>query len=137
MELPIIPEIARTWRIRYQRYRLEGTRCKKCGKIHYPPRLVCNNCHSTDLEPYRLSGEGEVVSYTIVNRGSTGFNIYTPYVYAVVRLKEGVLVEGQMTDVSPSDIRIGMPVEVVVRKLLEYGKDGLIIYGYKFRPKIK
>jgi hypothetical protein len=32
------------------------------------------------------------------------------------------------------DVEIGMPVEMVTRKLREEGEDGLIVYGYKFRP---
>ncbi len=135
--MPLIPEIARTWRIRYQRYRLEGTRCKDCGKIHYPPRLICDKCYSRNLEPYRLSGEGEVISYTVVNRGATGFDAYTPYIYAIVKLKEGIVVEAQITDVDLEDVYVGMPVEMVVRKLTEYRDDGLIVYGYKFRPKLE
>jgi len=27
-----------------------------------------------------------------------------------------------------------MPVEMVTRKMREYGEDGVIVYGYKFRP---
>jgi hypothetical protein len=31
-------------------------------------------------------------------------------------------------------VKIGMPVEMVTRKLREDGAEGQIIYGYKFRP---
>jgi uncharacterized OB-fold protein len=30
-----------------------------------------------------------------------------------------------------------MAVEMVTRRLREYGEDGLIVYGYKFRPLLK
>ncbi len=56
---------------------------------------------------------------------------------ALVQLDEGPLVTAQLTDVDIDDIQIGMPVEMVTRRLREYGEDGLIIYGYKFRPKLK
>ncbi len=135
--MALLAEISRSWRIRYQRYRLEGTRCKDCGAIHYPPRLICDKCHSRNLEPFPLSGKGEVISYAVLLRGPTGFDVFTPYIYAMVRLEEGPIVEGQLTDVDPEEVEIGMKVEMVTRKLMEYGKDGLIIYGYKFRPLMR
>jgi uncharacterized OB-fold protein len=33
-------------------------------------------------------------------------------------------------------IEIGMPVEMVTRKLRDDGNKGTIVYGYKFRPAI-
>jgi len=30
-----------------------------------------------------------------------------------------------------------MPVEMVTRKISEDGKDGVILYGYKFRPVLQ
>ena len=35
---------ARVWREFPQRYRLEAAKCSGCGKILYPPRLVCPAC---------------------------------------------------------------------------------------------
>ena len=32
------------------------------------------------------------------------------------------------------NVHIGMPVEMVTRRLREEGEEGQIIYGYKFRP---
>jgi hypothetical protein len=34
-------EIARHWRLRRQRYRLEGSICLNCGQVSFPPRLAC------------------------------------------------------------------------------------------------
>ena len=31
-------------------------------------------------------------------------------------------------------VRIGLPVEMVTRKLRTDGDQGMIVYGYKFRP---
>ena len=30
-----------------------------------------------------------------------------------------------------------MPVEMVTRKVREFGEDGIILYGYKFRPLLQ
>ncbi len=47
------------------------------------------------------------------------------------------MITAQMTDVAPDDVRIGMPVEMVTRKLSQEGNEGQILYGYKFRPLLR
>ena len=37
-------EIARHWRLKSQRYRLEGSTCPRCGQLSFPPRAVCSGC---------------------------------------------------------------------------------------------
>jgi uncharacterized OB-fold protein len=59
-----------------------------------------------------------------------------PYTVALVELDEGPLVTAQLADVDQDQVEIGMPVEMVTRKLREEGEDGLIVYGYKFRQKL-
>jgi uncharacterized OB-fold protein len=53
---------------------------------------------------------------------------------ALVELEEGVRVTAQLTDVEPDEVEIGMPVEVVTRRIQEKGPHGYLVYGYKFRP---
>jgi hypothetical protein len=38
-------EVSRHWRLKAQRYRLEGSACPICGQLAFPPRPVCP--HST------------------------------------------------------------------------------------------
>ncbi len=44
------------------------------------------------------------------------------------------MVTAQLTDVDAAEIKIGMPVEMVTRRLRTDGDEGVIQYGYKFRP---
>lgn len=81
-----------------------------------------------------LSGRGEVYSYTVMYNVPQGFEEQKPYVVALVKLAEGPMVTAQLTDVDQQAVKIGMPVEMVTRKLREDGAEGQIIYGYKFRP---
>ncbi len=37
-------EIPRHWRLKAQRYRLEGSVCPACGRVSFPPRPVCPYC---------------------------------------------------------------------------------------------
>jgi uncharacterized OB-fold protein len=43
----------------------------------------------------------------------------------------------QLTDLDVEEVRVGMPVEKVTRRLREYGEGGLIVYEHKFRPGLK
>ena len=42
-------EIPRHWRLRSQRYRLEGSACSACGQGSFPPRRVCPHCKAQSL----------------------------------------------------------------------------------------
>jgi len=122
------------WRTRRQRLALVGEQCPHCQTMLFPPRDVCPLCGGPAKEPYHYGGQGAVYSFSEVYAPATGFQGYAPYVVALVQLDEGPLLTAQLTDVAPDDVYIGMPVEMVTRKLREDGPDGLITYGYKFRP---
>jgi uncharacterized protein len=65
----------------------------------------------------------------------TGYERNAPYTVAVVALDEGPMVTAQLTDLGEEPVQIGMPVEMVTRKIREDGeRKGIIVYGYKFRP---
>ena len=131
--------IARFWRETPVRYNLGGCRCPTCLTVYFPPRSVCPVCtqhrHSIGrLEPFQLSGEGEVVSYTVVHDPAEGFEMQVPYALAIVKTKEGPQLTAPVVDIEPKDVRIGLKVRATFRKLREEGKAGVIHYGYKFTP---
>jgi len=129
-------EIARHWRLKSQRYRLVGEVCPKCNNKMFPPRDVCPECADHSPQPaYQFSGRGEVYSYTTVHNPPEGYQEMAPYTVALIKLEEGPLVTAQLTDVANEDVKIGLPVEMVTRKLKTQGEEGLIVYGYKFRPQ--
>jgi len=47
------------------------------------------------------------------------------------------MVTAQLTDVDESSVEIGMPVEMVTRKLRAEGDRGVLVYGYNFRPRLQ
>lgn len=129
--------IARDWRLKKQRLSLVGEVCENCGTKLFPPRDTCPACVKPASTPYTFSGKGEVYSYSTLYDAPTGFESYLPYTVALVKLDEGPLVTAQLTDVDSQDVQIGMPVEMVTRKLAQDGDDGVILYGYKFRPALQ
>ena len=81
-----------------------------------------------------LSGRGEVYTFSTMYNVPRGYEEQGPYTIAIIRLDDGPMVTAQLTDVESADVRIGLRVEMVTRKLREDGPEGQIIYGYKFRP---
>jgi scaffold protein (connect acetoacetyl-CoA thiolase and HMG-CoA synthase) len=131
--------IARFWRETPRRYNLGGSRCSNCRAVYFPPRSVCPTCaqHRQSIgrmEPFQLSGEGEVVTFTVVHDPAEGFEMQVPYILAVVRTREGPSLTGQVVDIGPEQARIGLRVKATFRKLREEGRAGVIHYGYKFTP---
>ena len=50
---------------------------------------------------------------------------------ALVQLDDGPVVTAQLTDLDDQDVKIGMPVEKVTRKIRDDGNHrGIIVYGY-------
>jgi uncharacterized protein len=129
--------IPRNWRTRQQRYSLRAEVCNECGNTIFPPRDVCPYCAEQKQSWTNLSGRGEVYSYTTMYSAPAAFEEYTPYTVALVKLAEGPLITAQLTDVDTGDVSIGMPVEMVTRKLSQDGEEGQILYGYKFRPLLR
>jgi uncharacterized protein len=132
--------IARFWRETPRRYNLGGSKCTACGTVYFPPRLVCPACtsHRKSIEkmiPFQLAGSGEVLSYTVVHEAAEGFEMQVPYVVALVKTDEGPVLTGQVVDVDPHSVRIGLRVRATFRKLREEGAAGVIHYGYKFAPE--
>lgn len=87
-------------------------------------------------QPVVMKGLGEIYSYTVVQEAPAGYEEQAPYYLALVRLDEGPLVTAQLTDVSEA-ISIGDRVEMVTRKLMTEGSQGMIVYGYKFRKLLQ
>jgi len=129
-------EISRHWRLQQQRYGLVGEVCPHCEEKIFPPRDVCPNCAQEAKTPYVFSGKGEVFSYTTVYDPPEGYEGNAPYTVALIKLEEGPLVTAQLTDVDNGKVEIGVPVEMVTRKLREDGERGMLVYGYKFRPRL-
>ncbi len=124
------------WRLRDQRYRLEGAQCMNCGERMFPRKQICPNCKHERFKPYVFSGKGEVYSFSQMYQAPHGFEKDLPYTVALIKLAEGPLITAQLTDVDPGEAQIGMPVEMVTRILTDDGDLGAIEYGYKFRPRL-
>ena len=87
------------------------------------------------MEEIKLSGKGEIVSYTIIHVGPEDFEEQVPYPIAIVKLEEGPQITAQIVDCKNEEVKIGMKVESTFRKIRQDGSTVAIYYGYKFRKR--
>ncbi len=103
-------------------------RCRTCGKWRFPPQFMCSSCHSTDSEWAPVSGRGVVSTFTVI----PGFEQRAvpmsrwpadgyPISVIVVELADagGAHLVSNIVECAPSDIRVGMEVEVVFEEVTE------------------
>ena len=130
-------DIPRHWRLNKQRYALTGEVCPHCDAKIFPPRDVCPECGDEANTEFEFSGKGEVYSFTDIYNPPEGFEKTIPYTVALVKLEEGPVVTAQLTDLGDQGVEIGMPVEMITRKIRSDGDErGMLVYGYKFRPLV-
>ncbi|MCX2818673.1 MAG: putative OB-fold protein [Methanobacteriota archaeon] len=124
----------RFWRNIEQRYRLVGTECRTCETAYFPPRELCPDCRrGGDVVEKEFSGEGEVVSATVVHEAVGDYDSETPYTVAVVELEEGARLTTQVVDDGEDDVEPGDSVEACFRRVSDQGDEGIVQYGTRFR----
>jgi 3-hydroxy-3-methylglutaryl CoA synthase len=108
-----------------------GHKCRRCGTMQFPFQRVCFKCFAKDdFEPVRLSDKyGKVMSHT--------FDFFAgspdpPLIVTVVEVDGGARVYMQMTDASPKEVKLELPVEFTFRRIHEYG--GTPNYFWKCTP---
>lgn len=76
-----------------------GLKCKQCGAYTAPPRKVCLECDSEDMEVVELSGNGKVKTFTVIYVPVKGYQ--APYIVALVELEEGPWITVNIVNVDP------------------------------------
>lgn len=86
--------------------RLLGLKCKKCTGYNAPPRKVCSNCGSEDMDVVTLSGKGTIQTFTVIYVAPEGFE--SPFVVAMVELEEGPWLMGNIEGIDP--VKVNMDI---------------------------
>jgi uncharacterized OB-fold protein len=93
--------------------------CTGCGKAHLPPGPVCPFCFSERIEWKPASGRGRISAWTVVHKAwFPAFAEDIPYNVVQVELEEGPRLTANVVGISNDELKIGMPVEVVVGESL-------------------
>jgi uncharacterized protein len=82
--------------------RLLGLKCRTCGTINVPPRMVCRKCTGTDLAIAEISGRGKIKTFTSICIAPERWRDKAPYLVVMVELDEGPWIMGNLAGVDPS-----------------------------------
>jgi len=113
---------------------LLGSRCKCCGNVYFPQRIICPKCFKDDtMEVIPLNKKGKLYSYTVIRRQSLcppGFT--APYAYGYIDLAEGVralsALEGEI-----DSLTLDSKMELALKRMGE-DESGNEITWYSFLP---
>lgn len=92
-----------------------ATKCRKCGKLHFPPVVDCGDCGSSNMQWIELDGEGKIVTFTEVVVKPASFSKEPPYIVAIARLKEGIRALAWLTDIERESVKVGLRVRLVAK----------------------
>ena len=81
-----------------------------------------------------LGRRGEVLVWTIVRVPPAGFENQAPYIVALIKLSDGRVIPCQLVDCPFDDMKKGLEVRLVVRRIREADPEGIIPYGIKASP---
>ncbi len=107
--------------------RIMGTKCRKCGRLFFPPRADC--CHSlaSDMAWFEVAGAGKLLTYSTLQYAPTGFTEEVPYTIAVLDYGE-YKVFGRIDRSVPADeLKIGMEMKAVAATT----SNGQLTYAFQ------
>lgn len=89
-----------------ERGEFRTTRCRACGEVHYPPRVVCPSCLGEEMEWVALPREGTLYAFT---QQRDAIRCQKPEVLGLVEL-EGIGNVFTRIDAPLEELRLGMRV---------------------------
>ena len=92
-----------------------------------PVRVWRRNC----LRREGLGKKGRLEGFTVVRVAPEGLGTAVPYVLGIVRVGSKQLMV-QVVGVEEDELRVGMELVGVLRRMVEVDADGVILYGVKF-----
>ncbi|MAG30915.1 MAG: hypothetical protein CL908_08505 [Deltaproteobacteria bacterium] len=115
---PVVTELSQGFWDAVARRELAVQQCSACDTLRHYPQPFCPHCHSNDFGWKRVSGRGQIYSYTVAHRAfHPAWKEHVPYVIATIELEEGVRVVCDLLDLDPEEVEIGQNVEVTFEEL--------------------
>ena len=92
--------------------KLMAGKCARCGKIHLPPRPLCDNCFSQTFEWVEVSGKGKLLSYTLIHIAPQQFQALAPYAVGIIELEKGLRIPGMIQGAPQDQLKVGMALTI-------------------------
>ena len=92
--------------------KIMAAKCQKCGSKFVPPRPMCTNCFSKELDWVQLETRGKLLTYTIIHVAPEQFQSIVPYAYGIVELEDRLRLPGIIRGIDHEKIKVGIELEV-------------------------
>lgn len=105
-------------------------KCVDCGMVIAPPSGSCYGCGSSKMDWTTVSGNGTLVSFTVIHIAPDEFAEEAPYYIAIVELDEGTRVSARLLGydpLKPEEVKLGLKVKLDY----EDGKTGRKYLAFK------
>ena len=96
---------------------VNGTRCKTCGLVFFPPRSDCYQCLSDNTEWFEVSGAGKLVTFSKLEYAPIGFQDDVPYCIALLDYGDYKVFGRIDRELPDEDISIGMEMKTAANTL--------------------
>ncbi|MDH5402510.1 MAG: OB-fold domain-containing protein [Candidatus Heimdallarchaeota archaeon] len=74
--------------------RIVGSQCTSCQDISVPPRPLCKNCGSSEIEITTIEGAGTLLTWTVIHIAPPSHLERVPYILGIVELKNNQKLTG-------------------------------------------
>lgn len=88
--------------------RLMAGKCRKCGKVLFPPRGLCDRCLSTEFDWVELSPKGKLLTYTVIHVAPSQFQSVAPYPVGILEFEHDVKIPGMIRGIKAEELKVGM-----------------------------
>ena len=114
--------------------KLTTTKCNDCGKVHWPPRVVCRECLSDNLEYIDLPSVGKVVAFSVSYAGVAP-QFTPPVTYAIIDYPEyEIRLISPLIETDVAKVEVGSEVELKIVDV-DPDQDGRkrVMFFYKLK----
>ena len=99
------------YKLTYKKYaealksgKLLGLKCLHCGAYTIPPKIVCIECNSPEMNIVEMRGTGTLRTFTVIRVVPEGFK--APYIVGELELEEGPWLMGNIINIDPDRVTL-------------------------------
>ena len=112
---------------------LIGSKCRSCGAVAFPKRVVCHKCRKDTVEEMPLGKHGKLASFVVARAVPEGFK--PPMMLGYIDMPEGIRLLSMITGCKSSynALDLGQEMELVFEPI-RTDEAGNQVMAFKFKP---